>query len=84
MSTINNNALTDRDRETVAGYLRDYGYASLDEWALDSDYYQDEVSTEWHGLCDGPFASPVDIELACFRYIELQGELQDERRYGFS
>lgn len=83
MATINN-ALTDVDREQVATYLRENGYDSLEEWALDSDYRQNEVSTEWHNLADPmPFADPVDIEVACFQAIEAAGEAQDERRYGF-
>lgn len=85
MTTTRQNRLTDADRSQVAGFLRDHGYASLDEWAEDNDYRQHPVSTEWYSLDDlRPFADPVDIEAACFRFIETEGEAQDERRYGFS
>lgn len=79
------NNLTDQDRRAVREFLRDWGYASLEDWALeDSEYYTSEVSSEWYSVADvGPWASPVDLEVECFRFIERQGEAQDEQRYGF-
>jgi hypothetical protein len=75
-------SITDADRASVATFLREHRYADLEEWAHEGHTYSD-VSCEWYSMEDnGPFASPVDLEAACFAYIERQGELQDERRYG--
>ena len=78
---------TESDRRAVKQYLRDWGYASLEDWASeDGEYLTDAegLSGEWYSVADlGPWASPVDLEVECFRMIEGQGELQDERRYGF-
>lgn len=77
------NHLTESDSKAVASYLRDAGYADLEEWARDGGYHDNEISSEWYGPDDfGPWASPVDLEVECFREYERQGELQDEARYG--
>lgn len=50
-------------------YLRDNEYANIGEWALDSDYYYDNVSGIWFD----EHQSAVDIELEFYFALEAAG-----------
>jgi hypothetical protein len=58
----------------IQAFIEDGGYASVEEWAQDSDFRYVEESGEWYSADDnGPWASPVDIYGAIEGAIEASG-----------
>lgn len=67
-------AIDPASNPTIAAFLADGGYLSVQDWALDSDFRYSDVSGEWYSLDDlGPWSAPVDIYGAIEGAIEASG-----------
>jgi hypothetical protein len=65
---MNNDTITDEEQTIIDAYLVENDYASLEEWAEDSDYLYDDELDEWfdgieiEGLTH-PMGNMVDLRV---------------------